>query len=153
MHSLQAIPGTVNSCWLLLGSWEFSGPCCPLTSTACPSSRSKPTTQMQCSQAEKRSHGSRAACSDLSSLPGPGGRVISSAGEMLTASWSSRSSGSSTGSPISSEPCSAMATARYRHADARGDADDPSSVFAGVFSQCPLEKSTTTSKKSSWASS
>lgn len=29
----------------------------PLTSTVCPSSRSKPTTQIQCSQAEKRSHG------------------------------------------------------------------------------------------------
>lgn len=67
---------------------------------------------MQCSQVEKRSHGSRKASSGSSSPPGPGGRVISSAGEMLLASWSSRSSGSSTCSPSSSGPCRAMSTAR-----------------------------------------
>lgn len=87
----------------------------PLTSTACPSSRSKPTTQMQCSQAEKRSHGSRRAFSASWSPPSADGRVISSAGEMLLASCSSRSSGSSSGSPSSSGPCRAMAS-RRRHA-------------------------------------
>lgn len=124
MHSFRNIAGTRTAAnFFSMSLQRVFGT--PLTSTACPSSRSKPTTQMQCSQAEKRSHGSRGACSDPSSPPGPGGIVISSAGEMLAASWSSRSSGSSTGSPISSEPCSAMATARYRHADARGNADDP----------------------------
>lgn len=93
--------------WIAAHGWSSS-----LTSTACPNSRSKPTTQMQCSQVEKRSHGSRKASSGSSSPPGPGGRVISSAGEMLLASWSSRSSGSSTCSPSSSGPCRAMSTAR-----------------------------------------
>ncbi|KAK0135878.1 40S ribosomal protein S23 [Merluccius polli] len=78
------------------------------------SHRSKPTTHMQCSQAEKRSHGSSGCGSsspDPSSPPGPTGSVISSAGETLLASWSSRSSGSSaTCSPNSSGPCRAMAT-------------------------------------------
>ncbi|KAG7226666.1 hypothetical protein INR49_001836 [Caranx melampygus] len=80
--------------------------------------KSKPTTQMQCSQAEKRSHGKRRASSVSSSPPGPGGNVISSAGEMLLASWSSSSSGSSTCSPSSSGPCRAMATARHGHSRA-----------------------------------
>lgn len=101
-----------SSAVLMSGSRPGWSSC--LTSTACPSSRSKPTTHMQCSQVEKRSHGSRRASSGSSSPspPGPGGRVISSAGEMLLASWSSRSSGSSTCSPSSSGPCRAMSTAR-----------------------------------------
>ena len=102
--------------WLL--TWAFSAKfegvlqsqVRPLTSTACPNSRSKPTTQMQCSQAENRSQGNRRASSASSSPPSPDGSVISSAGEMLLASWSSRSSGSSSCSPSSSEPCRAMAT-------------------------------------------
>lgn len=72
---------------------------------------------MQCSQAEKRSHGNRRASSASSSPPSPDGSVISSAGEMLLASWSSRSSGSSSCSPSSSGPCRAMAT-RQKHTDA-----------------------------------
>uniref|UniRef100_A0A0E9W6C3 Uncharacterized protein n=1 Tax=Anguilla anguilla TaxID=7936 RepID=A0A0E9W6C3_ANGAN len=51
-----------------------------MTSTACPSSRSKPTTQMQWSQAENRSHGKSTGSESSSS--GPIGS--SSAGEMLT---------------------------------------------------------------------
>lgn len=111
-----------------------------LTSTACPSSRSKPTTQMQCSQAENRSQGSRRGSSASSSPPGPGSRVISSAGEMLLASWSSRSSGSSTCSPSSSGLCRAMTTARYGNLDAPGSASP--NKFSKVFVTIPRVKTT-----------
>lgn len=77
-----------------------------LTSTAWPSSRSKPTTQMQWSQAEKRSHGSR-SCSGGSPSPGPSAG-ISSAGETLKSSSSCGSSASSVCSDISSDPCEAI---------------------------------------------
>lgn len=72
------------------------------TSTACPSSRSKPTTQMQWSQEEKRSHGSSNG-SGSSSAGGPS-TGISSAGETLSVS-----SGSSSWSSSSPDPWKAMA--------------------------------------------